>query len=583
MINDIVQLKKRPGKGIVKLEDNNGVEVNEPTKIAQVFNHFFVNIGQKLSSSFSNSNDASFSLASHKKSFYLKPVSAFQIQNFIKQMDASKSVRPSDPPIKFIKIAHEVLSPILARILNLCIQKGEYPSDLKEACVIPIFKKGKQHLCGNYRPISLISPFSKIFEKCVLFQLDSFFITNGLLSKKQFGFKRNVSTEMALSNVYETFVDNFEKKLITCAVFLDISKAFDSVSHGILLKKLERYGVRGLPLRLLQSYLSGRFQYTLIDGQRSPLLPVTCGVPQGSVLGPFLFSVFINDLPSVTNMSATLFADDACFNLGHENPLTLQCHVNGELEKISAWFRENRLSLNVEKTNFIVIHRRNKPIKLHIKLNGVQLSENDQVKYLGVTIDQKLNWKPQIRNCTSKLSKCLWAITKLRPYTNTSTLKLVYFSLAYPYLQYCISSWGGACQTNLQPLLVKQKLIVKTMLYEKYISPSSPLFLKLGLLKLPEIYSFQVGKLMFNQIRKNHNVSENISSLNSTHIYNTRSSYNQNYYVPSVNSNIGKTSFRYSGPLVWNSLPKNIKTSTKFQFKHLLKNHLLNIYSPLAL
>ena len=493
-------------------------------------------------------------------------------------MDSKKSVRPSDPPIKLIKLASEVIAQILTQIFNLCLEKGEYPMDLKKTCVIPIYKKGKQQICGNHRPINLTSPFSKIFEKCILFQLDSFFSVNSLMSKKQFGFRKNVSTEMALSSVYQSFIANFEKKLITCAVFLDIAKAFDSVNHSILLNKLECYGVRGLPHKLLQSYLSERYQYTLVNGKQSSLLPISCGVPQGSVLGPWMFSAFINDLPRVTNMDTTLFADDACFNLAHNNINILEQSVNMELSKIGLWFRNNKLTLNIDKTHFILIHRRNQQFNIHLELNGSQLLQKEQTKYLGVTIDSKLNWKPHVHNCTSKLNKCLWAITKLRPYTSIPTLKLLYYSLAYPFIQYCISSWGGACQTTLQPLLIKQKIIIKTMLYQKYTSPSSPLFLKLGLLKLHEIHTFQIAKLMYNQIRKNNITCQNLSSISTVHSYSTRSSAKLNYFTPSVNSNLGKTSLKYCGPIVWNSLPGKLKTSSIFQFKRLLKKHLLEMY-----
>ena len=155
---------------------------------------------------------------------------------------------------------------------------------------------------------------------------------------------------------------------------------------------------------------------------------------------------------------------------------------------------------------------------------------------------------------------------------------MVYFALAYPFLQYCISSWGGANVTSLNPLLVKQKLIVKAMLHKNYMTPSSPLFQKLNLLKLPEIYSFQVGKLMYNQIRNNIITSNNLFSLPTIHSHQTRQSANHNNYVPSVKLNLGKTSLRYCGPIIWNSLPNKIKDASTFQFKRLLKQHLLENY-----
>ena len=277
-------------------------------------------------------------------------------------------------------------------------------------------------------------------------------------------------------------------------------------------------------------------------------------------------------------MQATMFADDACFSFGHACRRSLESLVNSELTKISKWFWSNKLTLNVDKTCFLLIHRRREEINLQLKLNGVSLVQKDNIKYLGVTIDQKLNWKSHINNCTAKLSKCLWAISRLRRYTNTSTLRLVYYALGYSYIQYGISLYGGACKSSLHPLLVKQKLIVKIILNEEYTAPSSPLFYKLNLLKFNEVYTFQISKLMFNQIRKGIITSKSLSSLPSVHSYATRSSSNLNYHIPIVKSNLGKTAFSFQGPIVWNSLPLKVKTATIFQFKFMLKKHLLSKY-----
>ena len=390
-----------------------------------------------------------------------------------------------------------------------------------------------------------------------------------------------MSTEIALSNVHESLIKNFESSLVTCSVFLDISKAFDSVDHELLLRKLEMYGVRGLPLELLRSYLTDRYQYTKIDGNMSTFLPVTCGVPQGSVLGPFLFSVFVNDLPAVTEMETTLFADDACFSFGHLNLEVLELYVNNELKKISKWYSNNKLALNVDKSNCILIHRKKQKIKINLVLNDVLLEQLEEVKYLGITIDEHLNWKSHIYNCTLQLNKCLWAITKLRPYTTISTLKLVYYALAYPYIQYCITTWGGASDLSLKPLLIKQKRIIKTMLYEPTISRSSPLFHKLNLLKLNEIYDLKVGTQMFKVNQKNSNFLHEIPLISSVHDHNTRLNSNANYYKHSVTSELGKTAFSYYGPKVWNTIPMDVRNSTAFQFKSLYKDHLLQKYLSL--
>ena len=172
----------------------------------------------------------------------------------------------------------------------------------------------------------------------------------------------------------------------------------------------------------------------------------------------------------------------------------------------------------------------------------------------------------------------LLAVLKLSAYTNVQNLTLIHFLLAYPYIQYGIPTWGGACQTTLQPLLVKQKLIVKCMLHQSYRTSSSPLFSQLGLLKINEVYKFQIGKLLFNQIRKNNNIIQNLTSLSDLHAYNTRSVNNQNLYIPSVNSNLGKTSLTYHGAIIWNSIPTEIRNSSIYNFKFLLRKYFLKNY-----
>ena len=385
---------------------------------------------------------------------------------------------------------------------------------------------------------------------------------------------------MALCNVYEDLIKNIECKKITCSVFLDISKAFDSVDHEILLKKLQFYGVRGLPLELLRSYLDNRYQCTMVDGEISDFLHISCEVPQGSVVAPFLFSIFTNDLPNSTIMETTLFADDACFNYGHKNLAILEKTVNMELDKISKWYFNNKLSLNADKSNFLLIHRQKQPINMILTLNNIRLEQKNHVKYLGITIDDRLTWKPHINNCQLKLNKCLFAIYKLRPYVTMSTLKLVYNSLAYPHLQYCLSIWGGAPPTTLLPLLRKQKSIIRAMLFEPNISPSSPLFLKLNLLKLDEIYSFKLGLIMHKQIKVNNSLDLNFPLISSVHSHRTRLNDGTNFYISTVNTNLGKTAFSYSGPKIWNSIPNEVRASSIFSFKFVYKNYLLNKYLP---
>ena len=207
-------------------------------------------------------------------------------------------------------------------------KKGTFPESLKKAEVIPIFKSGSRVLTNNYHPISLLSPFAKIFESCIYNQLINFLNKNKTLYALQYGFREGSSTELAVSDIVDDLTSSIENRLINCSVFLDLAKAFNTVNHLILLEKLEMYGIRGVPLKLLRSYLAGRTQVTLVNNVKSTPKVVDSGVPQGSTLGPLLFLIYINDLPLSTKMRVRLFADDACLSLENSDRLILITIIN---------------------------------------------------------------------------------------------------------------------------------------------------------------------------------------------------------------------------------------------------------------
>ena len=243
-----------------------------------------------------------------------------------------------------------------------------------------------------------------------------------------------------------------------CGIFIDLRKAFDTVNHTILSNKLEHYGIRGIPLEWFRSYLTDRKQYVFYNGESSELKPISCGVPQGSVLGPLLFLIYINDLPNIPkDLKFFLFADDTNIYFESNDLIKLENTVNKELKKLYLWLNVNRLSLNVSKTNYIIFHPYNKPLKQHITLeiNNKAIIEKDNIKYLGVIIDSRLNWKNHILAVSKKISRCI--LCKLRQFVNMKMLKSIYYSLLYSHLVYAIQVWGSACSTEINKILVLQK------------------------------------------------------------------------------------------------------------------------------
>ena len=283
--------------------------------------------------------------------FILPTIPESKVGKLIEELDEGKGVGVDKTPPKVLKWCAPVLIPLLTKLLNKCLVSGIYPDSLKIARVIPIFKGGIKNLIPSYRPISILTQINRIFEKIIRDSLYDFI--KDKLYRKQFGFRPKNSTEHPVLDLKENILENCSKKLVSCILFLDLKKAFDSVSHQILLKKLEYYGVKGVALKLFESYLSNRRQLTVIDGYASVLDIIEWGVPQGSVLGPLLFLIFINDIPRASDLGTWLFADDTALATFANSIQLLQSKMNNEVDKIQDWLLSNRLSVHYVKKKSI--------------------------------------------------------------------------------------------------------------------------------------------------------------------------------------------------------------------------------------
>ena len=288
----------------------------------------------------------------------MSPSTAEEVSSIINQLNNKKQVRTNDVETKFFKYSKTINSPIISELFNLCTCKGIFPNCLKIAEIIPVHTKGDRNKATNYRPIALLSQFDKIFEKMIFTRLLSYLNKKNLISNNQFGFRPNSSTDYAISMLYDKIVKNTDRGLYSCCVFVDLTKAFDTVDHKILLWKLHHcFGIRGNALSLFESYLSNRYQYTKVLDAYSSNLKTNIGVPQGSCLGPLLFLLYINDLPLYSKFDTTLYADDTALLLSDCNILLLERKVNHELEKIKLWLQNNKLSLNCSKTNYMIFNK----------------------------------------------------------------------------------------------------------------------------------------------------------------------------------------------------------------------------------
>ena len=425
-------------------------------------------------------------------------------------------------------------------------------------------------MISNYRPISVIPFLSKILEKCLFVRISGFIKRFSLISTNQFGFSQGISTSDALSSFTNFIHEALDKKQHTLNVFVDYSKAFDTVKHSILLSKLERYGFRGLSLNLIASYLENRRQRVKIGDAVSDEKQIHIGLPQGSILAPTLFLLYINDLSKLSNCFYPIqFADDTTliFKNNDFNDLVNCC--NGTLDTFYRWSTCNRLTINVEKSHYTIISNR-LTNQTDILLNNSKLNSVDSCKFLGVTIDNKLKFDIHSQGICSKISKTIGVLYRIKNFVPCYVLKQLYFSFIYPYLNYCISVWGSTFSSHTNNIFLLQKRAIRVICKKDYFAHTSPLFYSTKILKLQDIYKFNVA-IQFFKNRNNLNYDRN-------HSYLTRS--RNTLRTPLCRLTYTQQSVNYQGPLIWNEIPIDIKESRSIStFKYKFKNYLINQYN----
>src|SRR5688572_17787969 len=402
-------------------------------------------------------------------------------------------------------------------------------------------------------------------------------------ARDQNGFRTGHSTYMAVMEMYDKISEARDQNYFSMGVFFDLSKAFDTVNHEILIKKLEHYGIRGMCLDWLTDYLKDRRQCVSFNGHISHISEVICGVPQGSVLGPLLFLLYVNDVSNTSSLlHFIMFADDTNVFMSNKSIEVLVNTMNAELKLVGEWFKANKLSLNLAKTNFILFCSKRK-IELNLDCNMTITIDNQSItrvsssKFLGVHIDEQLTWKEHITDISKKISKNIGIISRVRHLLPRYILVNLYYSLIYPYISYCNLTWASTYRTRLTMLTTLQKRVIRIICNVPYRASTKLLFLDMKILPFECINKLQVALFMYKihsrQILSNfdHWFCKN----SEVHDHYTRSS--SNYHQRSVHTNIRQQhSIGTYGPLLWNSLPKELTCiPAVYHFKNKLKVHLL--------
>jgi len=441
-----------------------------------------------------------------KDSIFFKPTKEDEVLEIIRHLKNSSSGHDLID-VKIIKaMQYEIVKP-LVHIFNLSFTQGKIPDSLKIAKVIPIYKKGDRSLFSNYRPISVLPVFSKILEKLAYSRISSFLDKNQILTKHQFGFRKNRSTDLAIQTMVDTLHDVIENNDLMVGLFIDLSRAFDTISHDILLGKLDYYGIRGTPLNWLADYLKNRKQYVSYNNYNSSMANITIGVPQGSILGPLLFLLYVNDIVLVSDkLSYILYADDTNIFMSGKSLTYISNVLNNELKMLNEWFLCNKLSLIVAKTHYMIMSSQGKrynPDDCHIYFGGHILDRVSSTKFLGVIIDDKFTWKLHIDYIYNKLSKAIGIIRRASQLLYGESLQMLYNSLIKPHFTYCITIWGNSFKTYIHKLYILQKRVVRIISRSEFHSHTAPLFQTYNIMTVYELYIYFVGLFIYKSLNNN--------------------------------------------------------------------------------
>lgn len=532
--------------------------------VAEAFNEFFSTVGENISKNLPNltGNPTVIEKRYTCSLSEVEPTNHREISNIIDNLKTNTAKGLDNISAKLIKKMKSHLTDFLVEKVNECLNIGIFPDSLKIARVKPIFKSDDPKIISNYRPISVLPAFSKIFETVIKDRLENYLTENNIIHTNQYGFKKNSSTSAACINLLKHIYENLNSKVRrkTGALFIDIAKAFDSISHEILIEKLKKIGIKGAFLKLLANYINNRSQVVVINGKVSKCRLITAGIAQGSLLGPVLFLIYINDIFDLQlHAKIQLFADDAILIFGALTYEILKQYMANDLDQLNLWLNKNKLSLNLKKTEYLIFYLRNtdtKEIFNQLPFNSEIIKRVDKAEYLGLILNTSLSFADHVNKVKKKINPIIGIIGKIRNFLYQDDLKRIYFSYVHSQINYCLPIYATASAIYMNELYTLQKKCIKFVFKLNRLHPSSLVF-RDGILPVPVMikyencilfYKIKTNKLKFNfQLVKRGEISGRTTR--QSHLY--ESMFTKLSFV--------KDSFFGKGVVEFNNLPEHIK------------------------
>ena len=581
-IHDLSGLNKSPKT--ILLTDDNKCPVTNACTAAQMFNDYFSSIHNIIYSNTDCINDPdthSIELESAEKcspSFTIPPIPVAFVESQLNLLDASKSTGSDGLSPKFLKLSAPVIAPILTKMFNRSINSQEYPQIFKIARVVPIYKKGSANDVSNYRPISILPAVSLILERHVSTHLRFYLEINKLLYTRQSGFRANHSCQTALIKILEDWISAIDDKQFVGTLFLDLSKAFDLVDHKILLNKMRFLNFDETTITWFASYLENRQQFVSLSGASSESSLILSGVPQGSVLGPLLFLLYINDLPTYVKSSITdIFADDTTLSAFNKSLDTVKDILTMDLSNVDNWCNANHMTINGSKSKIMYLSSKYKA--KHIACNDFSINYFDESitvcdseKLLGLIVDNTLSWRPHIESVLKKCNSLLYLLSRIKMFLSVPLRKMFYNAYILPHLDYCCVIWGNCEVSQVNKILKFQKRAARLILDKDLNTPSNELFSILKWQTFPNRVKFLTAVTAFKIM--NGQAPDYLKCIftptTNIHDRDLRSASNSQLYLRKPNSELLRKSFSYTGSKIWNGIPSHIKSAKSLaQFKSL--------------